>query len=112
MATPEVGEYRNWFTWLLRSLAAADSFGEQVESWAANGTYPAKIETPSGTRETIPLDRERQHQTIRFREWLPTLARTDRLQDAETSQNYQITGLWREWTGSNWQTVCTVLGVY
>lgn len=109
---PEVGQYRNWFTVLTRSLAAPDSFGQQVESWTAGASHAAVIEGPSGTRETLPLDRERQHMQLRFKVYLSTLARTDRLQDAETLTKYQIAGLWREWTGSNWQTVCTVLGVY
>lgn len=109
---PLIGEYKDHVERYVRTLAAADAQGEEVESWAAAGTpekHWAKIETPSGGEGGVPVA-SFDGLRVRFRT-LVTLLATDHVYVTESGDEYAVAGVWKERAeGGGWQTVANLSG--
>lgn len=112
---PGVGEYRDRVTVLTRSLAPADSFGQEVESWpvptGGAGRYWAKIEAPAGGEDPNTPRRATAAATLRFR-GAAVIEAVDRVRIEATGEVYAVAGVWHERAEHGGrQTVCSLTGI-
>lgn len=113
---PGVGEYRDRVTVLTRSLAAADSFGEQAESWpdpaAGTGKYWCRFEAPAGGEDPNVPRQSTNAGILRFR-GVATIEAVDRVRIEATGEVYAVSGVWTERAEHGGrQTVCSLTGLY
>lgn len=113
---PALGEYRDRVRILTRSLAAADGFGERVESWpeVTDGTADrwAIIEAPTGGEAPATPRQGTADMQVRFRA-VAAIEAVDRLKILATGDVYAVVGVWRERAeDGGWQTVVSLSGTY
>lgn len=108
------GGYTDKVTILTRSLAAAATNGEEVESWpdpaAGTGQHYAKIEGPAAGETADATRAAFATLTVRFRHEV-TITAVDHFRLNDGLAEYAVTGVRRErapWGG--WQTVVTGVG--
>lgn len=92
-----IGKYRNRVLVLRRQLAAADSFGDEVESWPTAGAVAqwAQVDWLSGDERLAgPVRQSTVTHRIAFRKPV-TIDPTDRLQIESTGEVLTIDGLFR-----------------
>lgn len=94
---PDIGECTVRLVRLARTLAAADTFGERVESWAADGKeWWAKREDVSAA-ESLQNGLKQSGLVTRFTvngRLLPaSLADVDKVQDKATGETFLILGV-------------------
>src|SRR4051812_15539519 len=95
---PSVGEMRYGVLLLPRTLASADGFGEEVESWSEVGAvrYPAAIEELTGT-EQLATNLRQSNATMRVtvRKSCPVAA-VDRLKREDTGDTLRISAVFSD----------------
>lgn len=110
---PKVGDYRTFVSRYPRTLAAADATGEEVESWAAANPVEqhwAMIEAPAAGETANAPRASFQTMRLRFRHEI-TLEAVDHVKIEDTSDEFAVTGVWRERSEcGGWQTVCSLAG--
>jgi hypothetical protein len=109
---PRIGEYKDHVERYVRTLAAADAQGEEVESWAAASPVEkhwARIESTSGGEGGKPVA-SFDGLRLRFRT-LVTLLPIDHVYLTELAAEYAVAGVWKERAEcGGWQTVCNLSG--
>lgn len=86
------GNYDRQFTWLRRSTSQDDT-GEDVESWASNGTLWGSLKEMSASKQlAYGMQDSQATMEIRFRQF-PTVDAKDRLQDLRFDQLLVIDGV-------------------
>lgn len=97
MARPVVGDRRQLVTVLSRVLAAADSFGQQVQGFADGASHFAKQEAPGETEQVSQpgMGSSRTRVRFRVRGWVAVDA-TQRVRWENTGQVFEVVGAFRD----------------
>jgi head-tail adaptor len=106
---PSVGEMRYGVLLLTRTLANADGFGEEVESWPELGAvrYPAAIEELTGTEQlATALRQSNTTMRVTVRKQCPVTA-LDRLKREDTGDILRIGGVFSDL--EFWYLACEIV---